>query len=243
MLVSRQHPGQHHPGYDPSGQALPATHDPNAETPPEPHHPSGVDGLAGRLRAAMVLLPPTLGGGPHPTTGSRPGHPRHPTRPTHRPGRARRRLCLPPLPTTPGLVRRPSCAPLAAWRPHRPGQPGPALPSPPPSRARGRLATHPPTRRPADRHPTASATSHRPATSQRRLEPSCKAAHPRLRSRLGSAEDHASRAPWLWYLHGARQPRPTVPPNGTRPEPLLPPATIRTQRNGPGHPTRRYTWS
>ncbi|HSO51150.1 MAG TPA: DUF222 domain-containing protein [Actinomycetes bacterium] len=68
---------------DPGGKASPATHDPpNAETPPEPHHPSGKappealdpsgkahypignNGLAALLRAAMTLLPPTLGGAP-----------------------------------------------------------------------------------------------------------------------------------------------------------------------------------
>ena len=54
VLVTRQHAGHHrHPGHDPSGQA-----------PPQAHDPSGTHGLTGRLRAAMALLPPILGGAP-----------------------------------------------------------------------------------------------------------------------------------------------------------------------------------
>src|SRR5215204_1934999 len=45
VLVSRQHPGHHHPDPDhdpdPSGQAPSQTQDPNAQAPPQPHHPSG----------------------------------------------------------------------------------------------------------------------------------------------------------------------------------------------------------
>jgi Domain of unknown function (DUF222)/HNH endonuclease len=52
VMVSRQHPS-HHPGPD---------HDPNGQAPP--HHPSGTDGLAAHLQAAMRLLPPTLAGAP-----------------------------------------------------------------------------------------------------------------------------------------------------------------------------------
>jgi Domain of unknown function (DUF222)/HNH endonuclease len=85
VLVTRQHPDHHHPGHhphrghdasadnrpatpDPNGvQGLdtpPAAHDPNAQPPPQPHHPNGIDGLAAQLQAAMILLPPTLGGAP-----------------------------------------------------------------------------------------------------------------------------------------------------------------------------------
>jgi Domain of unknown function (DUF222)/HNH endonuclease len=54
ILVTRQHPGhQGHHGHDPTGEA-----------PPEPHHPSGNNGLAARLQAATALLSPTLGGAP-----------------------------------------------------------------------------------------------------------------------------------------------------------------------------------
>src|ERR671913_2125400 len=51
VIVTRQHPGQHHPGHgqDPSGQAPSQAHDPNAKAPPEPHHPNGTKGRAGRL--------------------------------------------------------------------------------------------------------------------------------------------------------------------------------------------------
>jgi Domain of unknown function (DUF222)/HNH endonuclease len=52
VLVTR-HPGHHHPGHDPSGTP-----------PPEPQDPSGMDGLAARLWAALAKLPPTLGGAP-----------------------------------------------------------------------------------------------------------------------------------------------------------------------------------
>ena len=77
VLVTRQ--PSHHSGHganldqgpaipDPSGvQGLdppPVADDPNGQAPPEPHHPSGTNGLAARLRAAMTLLPPTLGGAP-----------------------------------------------------------------------------------------------------------------------------------------------------------------------------------
>src|SRR5918995_3507538 len=78
VIVSRQHPS-HHPGHGASTDQGPATPapsqvqgldpppaapDPNAQTPPQPHDPSGTDGLTGRLQAATALLPPTLGGAP-----------------------------------------------------------------------------------------------------------------------------------------------------------------------------------
>jgi hypothetical protein len=39
-------------------------HDPSGHAPPQAHDLSGMDGLAARLRAAMALLPPILGGAP-----------------------------------------------------------------------------------------------------------------------------------------------------------------------------------
>src|SRR5918993_1055753 len=78
-MVSRQHPRQHHPGHGAGADQGPATPapsqvqgldpppaapDPNAQTPPQAHHPNGNNGLTGRLQAATALLPPTLGGGP-----------------------------------------------------------------------------------------------------------------------------------------------------------------------------------
>ena len=85
VLVTRQ--PSHHSGHGANVDQGPATHDPpNAETPPEPHHPSGKappgalgpsgeappephyrsgnNGLAALMRAAMTLLPSTLGGAP-----------------------------------------------------------------------------------------------------------------------------------------------------------------------------------
>jgi hypothetical protein len=77
VLVTRQHPGQHHPDPDlnPSGQAPSATHDPSAQAPiqhpgpstdaqPLTHNRSSQEGLGVRLQAAMALLPPVLGGAP-----------------------------------------------------------------------------------------------------------------------------------------------------------------------------------
>jgi hypothetical protein len=46
---------------NPSGEPHPAAQDPNREPPSAADHPSGPAGLAGRLRAAMALLPPVLG--------------------------------------------------------------------------------------------------------------------------------------------------------------------------------------
>jgi hypothetical protein len=88
VLVTRHphhHPsGQHHPpGHSPTGQHHPG-HDPGAEQRPVPQVPSGPltqdqgeqqdtpatrdptgpERLAGRLRSAMALLPPILGGAP-----------------------------------------------------------------------------------------------------------------------------------------------------------------------------------
>src|SRR5918993_4550107 len=83
VLVTRQ--PSHHPGHGPGADQAPgadqgpatpapsqvqgldpppAAPDPNATAPPQPHDPSGTDGLTGRLQAATALLPPTLGGGP-----------------------------------------------------------------------------------------------------------------------------------------------------------------------------------
>ena len=99
---------------------------------PTNHHPGTDGGLAARLRAAAALLPPALGACPDPAAGGRPGQPGRDRRPTRRPGRPRRRLCGGRLRPAPGLVRGPSSAPLAPWRPHRPREPGPGVPGPSP---------------------------------------------------------------------------------------------------------------
>ena len=65
-----------------------------------------------------------------PAAGGGPGQSGRPGRPAHRPGRSRRRLCVPRLHPAAGLVRGPSSTPLAPWRPDRSGQPGLAVPSP-----------------------------------------------------------------------------------------------------------------
>ena len=128
VLVTRQHPG---------------------------HHDHGPQELDSHLRTAMALLPPTLGGAP--TQPLEVGRTTRVIQPAQRSALAVRDggCVFPDCQPAPGLVRSPSCAPLAAWRPHRPGQPGPVMPNPSPSGPRGRLATHPPARWPADRHPAA----------------------------------------------------------------------------------------
>jgi Domain of unknown function (DUF222) len=74
VLVTRHphhHPlsgDEHHPNadvepvaHDPSGEHQPPAHDPSNDAQPAAHHSEPV-GLAGRLRAALALLPPVLGG-------------------------------------------------------------------------------------------------------------------------------------------------------------------------------------
>jgi Domain of unknown function (DUF222)/HNH endonuclease len=58
VLVTRR--PHHHP---PDADAEPVAHDPSGEQQ-SAAHPSGLVGLEGRLRAAMALLPPVLGGAP-----------------------------------------------------------------------------------------------------------------------------------------------------------------------------------
>ena len=193
VLVTRQHPG-HHPGPD---------HDPSGQAPP--HHPSGTDGLDSQLRAAMRLLPPTLAGAP--------------TQPLEV-GRATR--VIQPAQRAALAVRDGGCVfphcprPLAWCDAHHlrhwvHGGPTDLANLALLCRAHHR-AVHEggwqlhesPTA--AYRHATVSATSQRPATSQRRLTRPARRDHSRLRTRLGRAEDHASRSSWLvpaW--------RPTVP--------------------------------
>jgi hypothetical protein len=79
--LATRHPGQH----------------PTAEDRPLTRDPSGTDGLGGRLRAAMALLPPALGAA-RPAAGGRADQPGRPARPTHGPGRPRRRLGPPRQP-------------------------------------------------------------------------------------------------------------------------------------------------
>ena len=65
VLVSRRH---HHPlsgdEHHSNADVEPVAHDPSGEHQPAAHHHSGLVGLAGRLRAALTLLPPALGGAP-----------------------------------------------------------------------------------------------------------------------------------------------------------------------------------
>ena len=98
VLVTRQHPGHHHPDQNPNAEAPSQAPDPNAEAPPKTHDRSGTDGLAARLQAAMTLLPPTLGGAP--TQPLEVGRTTRVIQPAQhsRPGRPRQRLCLPRLP-------------------------------------------------------------------------------------------------------------------------------------------------
>jgi hypothetical protein len=86
VLVTRQPRGQHHPDPDhsidqgpwsqapsihqqplaraPGGDAGPAARDPSRDGGPVAWDPSGVEELGVRLRTAMALLPPVLGGAP-----------------------------------------------------------------------------------------------------------------------------------------------------------------------------------
>jgi hypothetical protein len=86
VLVTRQHAGYHHldhghSGHEgpvgrhpsrhqrpvvqhPNGDERPAGRDPSRDPQPLAQDPLGVAGLAGRLRVAMALLPPVLGGAP-----------------------------------------------------------------------------------------------------------------------------------------------------------------------------------
>jgi hypothetical protein len=85
--------------------------------------------LAARLRAAVTLLPPALGGAP--TQPLEVGRATRVVSPAQRTALAvRDGGCVPRLRPAPGLVRGPPPAPLAARRPDRPGQPGAAVPHP-----------------------------------------------------------------------------------------------------------------
>jgi hypothetical protein len=75
VLVSRQRSDHNHSSRGPSREAQHPIHRPSGEPQPSAPHPngdaqsvvqdpSGSDGLAGRLRAALALLPPVLGGAP-----------------------------------------------------------------------------------------------------------------------------------------------------------------------------------
>jgi len=88
VLVTRQQPDHHHPDHSPSANQAPVAHDPSrdagplaqdstGDARPVAHDLGGDDRLVGRdpsavegqglgvrLRAAMALLPPVLGGGP-----------------------------------------------------------------------------------------------------------------------------------------------------------------------------------
>ena len=210
-----------------------------------PTPPPQRDQRAGRTAPGRHRpVAPDPGWGPDPAAGGRPDHPGHPTRPTRRPDGAGRRLCLPQLPPPPGLVRSPPLAALAPWRPHRPGQSGLAVPSPPPRRPRGRLAAATRSRWPADRHAAASATSQRRLNLTRKAAPSMVARQAR-RSR-GPSIPITAPGPCMAPdspTHRARQPgwgpnEPGPPCQaGAWGRPSLrgePPATIRTHEAGPG---------
>ena len=96
-----------------------------------PRTPAAMASLAGPATDSGDPAPPGPGRRPHPTAGGGPHQPRRHPRPTGRPGRPRRRLRGGRLRPTPGLVRSPPSPTLAPWRPHRPGQPGLAVPGPP----------------------------------------------------------------------------------------------------------------
>ena len=129
VLVTR-HPTHHHQHHDHHGHGDHGGH----------HDPGSGQGLAADRRGPAAADP---GWGPNPAAGGRSDHPGRPARPTHRPGRPRRRLCVPQLRPAPFLVRSPSSVALAGWRPDRPGQPGTVVPHPSSGGPRGGLAAGP----------------------------------------------------------------------------------------------------
>jgi hypothetical protein len=72
--------------------------------PSNPQDPKGSD-LEGAAAGGAGQTPPNPGRRPLPAPGRRPGHPGGQPDPTQRPGRPRRRLCLPRLLAAAGLVR------------------------------------------------------------------------------------------------------------------------------------------
>jgi hypothetical protein len=128
VLVTRHLTGRHdHPSgrHDhPSGR-----HDDHGDR--AARDPGGGVTLAERVRAAAALLPPVLGGAP--TQPLEVGRTRRVVPTAQRTALAVRDggCVFPGCARPPGLVRGPSSAPLAARRPHRPGQPGLAVPDPP----------------------------------------------------------------------------------------------------------------
>jgi Domain of unknown function (DUF222) len=134
-----------------AGQTLLAALEPLAR-------PAGTDdersGTQRNADALAELARRSLKHGSLPQSGGvRPHQPDRFTRPTQRPGGPRRRLRLPRLRPTPGLVRGPPPTPLGTRRAHRPGQPGPVVLGASSGRPRGRLAAAARPRRAADRHP------------------------------------------------------------------------------------------
>ena len=100
-----------------------------------PGDPGEASGLAGRLRAAVALLPPVLGGGAQPAPGGRPlDSGALPAQPAALAVRDHGGV-FPGLCSAPGLVRRASSGVVACWWPDRPGQSGPVVPGPSPGRA------------------------------------------------------------------------------------------------------------
>ena len=64
VLVTRQPSEHRHPSHDPSTEQQPVVHDPSGNQQPVRNDQGEVAGLGARLRAAMALLPPVLGGAP-----------------------------------------------------------------------------------------------------------------------------------------------------------------------------------
>jgi uncharacterized protein DUF222 len=79
VMVSRQ------PHHQPDPDGGPGAADPD---PALDHDASAPAGLQQRLRAAMAVLPPVLGGAPRPAPGPGPSDPGRPAPPTRRPGHA-----------------------------------------------------------------------------------------------------------------------------------------------------------
>ena len=129
VLVTR-HPTSHHHDHRP-----PTT---GHRSPRPPDHQDGPGGEGGADRPGSRRRP---GGCPRPWVAAPPNRWRSAAPPGSSPAAQRAALavrdggCASPTAAAPGLVRGPSSPPLAAWRPHRPGQSGPALPSPSPGGA------------------------------------------------------------------------------------------------------------
>jgi hypothetical protein len=173
---------------------------------------------------------PSWTGSHHPSGARRPsrwrsgGPAESSPRPNAAPSRSATGLCVPRLHPARLLVRGPPPMALGRWRPHRPGESGPGVPSPPPGGPRRRLAADPRPRRPPHRHPTPPRPPAASTTTRRRLNRwSLPSLHPRD-AEPADAVPVEGLAP-----HARRQPGPqapsTVPGKGMgpdRPRPTVP---------------------